>query len=187
MQETISDFIVLYLRYDYFCTNNTQVSIWNRWYQGQSNSSRVVRRHAITHMGEWKHSSILNLRTILLTSSSHCSHGKSLQYPFIRTLDGPQKTSGRFGEEVNFLLLPVIESLFLGCLDHSLATILTALSRFPDPVVEVSNIIFEAPVIIFDFIWYYIWKYVYCVGVHLPSFAFVCVCVSVCVCVCVCV
>jgi len=49
-----------------------------------------------------------------------------------------------------------IESLFLGCLDHGLVTILTALSRFKDPVIEVSNIVFEAPFIIFDFIWYYI-------------------------------
>ena len=82
-----------------------QISIWNRWNQGHSNSSRVVRRHAIMHMEEWRCSSILNLRTRLLTSRSHCSHGKSLQYPFIKTLDGPQKTSGRFGEEVFFLSL----------------------------------------------------------------------------------
>ena len=137
-----------------------QISFWNWWNQGHSNSSRVVRRHAITHMGEWKYNSIINLRTRFLTSRSHCSHGKSLHYQFIRTLDGPQKTSGRFGEEVNILLLLGIESLFLGCLDHGLVTILTALSRFPDPVIEVSNIIFEARVIIFDCIWY-IWKYVY--------------------------
>jgi len=76
-----------------------------------------------------------------------------------------------------------IESLFLGCLDHGLVTILTALSRFKDPVIEVSNIVFEAPFIIFDFIWYYIWKYVYYVGVQLPSFT-LCLCVYVCVCVC---
>jgi hypothetical protein len=156
-----------------------QISIWNRWNQGHSNNSRVVRRHAITW--EWKYSSRLNLRTRLLTFRSHCSHEKSLQYPFIRTLDGPQKTSESFGEEVNFLLLPGIESLFLGCIDHSLVAILTALSRCPDPVIEVSNIIFEAP-LIFDCIWYYIWKYVYCVGVHLPVLL-LCVCICVCVCV----
>jgi hypothetical protein len=49
-----------------------------------------------------------------------------------------------------------IESLFLGCLDHGLVTILTALSRLTDLVIELSNIIFEAPFILFDCIWYYI-------------------------------
>jgi hypothetical protein len=51
--------------------------------------------------------------------------------PFNRRLGGPQKRSGRYGEENNPLPLPGIEPRFLGRPAHSLVTIPTALPQLP--------------------------------------------------------
>jgi hypothetical protein len=54
---------------------------------------------------------------------------KSLQYAFNRRLGGPQGQTGRFGDEKNLSLLPVIKLLFITCPAFSLVIIPTALPR----------------------------------------------------------
>jgi hypothetical protein len=51
--------------------------------------------------------------------------GKSLRYPLSRRQDGPQRRSGRFGEEKNLLFLLGIEVRCLGCLARGLVVVLS--------------------------------------------------------------
>jgi hypothetical protein len=66
-------------------------------------------------MGKWRYSStILYLdigrrRMVIFTSRPLKPKGKSLRYPFIERLGGPQGWPGRYGQEKNFSSLQGIE------------------------------------------------------------------------------
>jgi hypothetical protein len=60
--------------------------------------------------------------------------GKRPRYALVKRLDGPQRRSGRCGEEKNLLLLPGIEPQFICRPDCSIDALPTELSRLQQDI-----------------------------------------------------